>query len=256
MFTVEHVPPESVGGRPLILTCRRCNETAGSGVDWHWSNFSDVEGFVTGRLPEPVTVNLTYEGLKVVAEVSNEGGGYVLKVVERASRPDNIQQFQQLVKTAIEAGERPSAFNVQMHKSTYRERLLRVSVMRAAYLTGVAAAGYRVIRFWNPIRMQILNFQNEDSALSGLIRYEHAQPADRRILAEIKSPNDIRCIYVGLGRWTVFLPLATDSILYRSHELAGRGIELFGIGFVWPLEPSFGMEWPRSGSLAADAKTL
>ncbi len=253
---MEHVPPDSVGGRPLILTCRRCNGTAGSRVDWHWSNFSDVEGFVTGSLPEPVTVNLTYEGLKVVAEVSNEGGGYVLKIVEKASRQDNIQQFQQLVNTAIDAGETPSPFNIQMHKSTYRENLLRVSVLRAAYLTGVAAAGYRVIRFWDPIRMQILNPQIEDSALSGLIRYEHKQPADRRILAEIKSPNDIRCINVGFRRWTVFLPLATDSILYRSHELAGRGIEFSGTAFVWPSEPSFGMEWPNSESLAADAKTL
>ena len=38
--------------------------------------------------------------------------------------------------------------------------------------------------------------------------------------------------------------------------LAGRGIEFSGIAFVWPLEPSFGMEWPLSESLAADAKTL
>jgi hypothetical protein len=73
MFTVEHVPPDSVGGRPLILTCQRCNGTAGTTVDWHWSNFTDVEGFMTGSLPEPVTVNLTYEGLKVVAEVLNSG---------------------------------------------------------------------------------------------------------------------------------------------------------------------------------------
>jgi hypothetical protein len=252
---VEHVPPESVGGQPLILTCRSCNGTAGHTVDWHWSNFCAVEGFVTGNLPEPVTVNLTYEGLKVAAEVSNTGAGYVLKIVEKASKRDNILQFEQLVKAAVETGETPAAFNVQMHKSTYRERLLRVSVLRAGYLTGVAAAGYRVIRLWDPIRMQILNPQTEDSALSGLIRYEREQSSDRRALAEIKSPKDIRCIYVGFGRWSVFLPLATDSILYRPHELAGRRIEFSGIPFEWPPEPSFGKEWLPPESVAADAKT-
>jgi hypothetical protein len=222
-------------------------------VDWHWANFSDVERFVTGSLPEPVTVNLTYEGLKVVAEVSNEGGGYLLKVVEKASKPDNLQQFQQLVEAAIDAGETPSAFNVQMHKSTYRERLLRVSILRAGYLTGVAAAGYRVIRLWDPIRMQVLNPQTEDPALSGLIRYEREQPSDRRTLGEIKSPKEMRCIYVGFGRWSIFLPLAADSILYRSHELAGRRIEFAGIAFEWPSEPTFGKEWPKPESLAANA---
>ena len=53
--------------------------------------FTDVEGFMTGSLPEPVTVNLTYEGLKVVAEVSNNGDGYVLKVVKKASKKANIE---------------------------------------------------------------------------------------------------------------------------------------------------------------------
>lgn len=250
---MEHVPPDSVGGQPLILTCRRCNETAGHTVDWHWSNFFDVEGFVTGRLSEPVTINLTYQGLQVVAEVSNEGGDYLLKVVEKASKQDNIQQLQQLAKATIDARATPSAFSIQMHKSRYRERLLRVSVLRAAYLAGVAVAGYRVIRFWDPIRMQILNPESEDSALSGLIRYEHEQPSGRRTLAEIKAPNEMRCIYVGFGRWTAFLPLAIDSVLYRSHELTGRGIEFSGVAFEWPLEPSFGKEWLRPGSVATDA---
>jgi hypothetical protein len=83
-FTAEHVPPRSVGGRPLILTCERCNGTAGTMVDWHWSNFSDVEGFMTRSLPDPVTVNVTYEGLKVVAKLSNQGDGYQIKIVEKA----------------------------------------------------------------------------------------------------------------------------------------------------------------------------
>jgi hypothetical protein len=82
-FTVEDVPPRSVGGRPLLLTCKRCNEFAGATLDWHWAHFSDVEGFAAGNLPEPVTVNFTYEGLRVVAELSNDGSGFVLKIIKR-----------------------------------------------------------------------------------------------------------------------------------------------------------------------------
>jgi hypothetical protein len=254
MFTVEHVPPDSVGGRPLILTCQRCNGTAGTTVDWHWSNFTDVEGLMSGSLPEPVTVNLTYEGLKVVAEVSNKGDGYVLRVVEKASKKANIEQFEDLIKAAIDAGETPSTLNIQMHKSRYREQLLKVSVLRAAYLTGVAMAGYRVITFWNPIRMQILSPETADPSLSGLMRYEREHAPDRRILGEINKPDYMRCICVGFGRWTVFLPLAADSVLYRSDELAGQRFEFSGIPFEWPSEPSFGIELPSPRRLAADYK--
>jgi hypothetical protein len=32
-LTLEHVPPEAVGGRGILLTCKSCNNTAGHTVD-------------------------------------------------------------------------------------------------------------------------------------------------------------------------------------------------------------------------------
>jgi hypothetical protein len=58
-LTVEDVPPKSVGGRPLILTCKSCNDAAGATLDWHWSNFSDAEGFGARDLSRPITVNFS-----------------------------------------------------------------------------------------------------------------------------------------------------------------------------------------------------
>src|SRR5918993_3412934 len=42
-FTVEDVPLRKVGGRPLVLTCYRCNNDAGHQLDAHWANLDDVE---------------------------------------------------------------------------------------------------------------------------------------------------------------------------------------------------------------------
>ena len=102
--------------------------------------------------------------------------------------------------------------------------------------------------------MQILNPQTVDPSLSGLIRYEREHAPDRRILGEINKPDHMRSICVGFGRWTVFLLLAADSVLYRSHEVAGQGFEFSGIPFEWPSEPSFGIELPRPRRLTADYK--
>jgi hypothetical protein len=42
-FTVEDVPPRKVGGRPLVLTCKPCNDYGGSELDVHWSNVRTIE---------------------------------------------------------------------------------------------------------------------------------------------------------------------------------------------------------------------
>ena len=34
-LTAEHVPPKSLGGKALILTCRTCNNTSGSQIEAH-----------------------------------------------------------------------------------------------------------------------------------------------------------------------------------------------------------------------------
>jgi hypothetical protein len=240
-FTLEDVPPKCVGGRPLILTCDRCNGSAGTNLDWHWANFSDVEGFATGYLPEPVTVNFTYEGLRVVAELSNDGSCFVLAIVKRASNPQTVGEIDRLVRSAIEADGRPRPMHVNLHQSKFQERLVRLSVLRAGYLAGVAVAGYSMIPLWDRIRRQILDPTQTDESLSGLVRYEREQPRDRRLLGVIDEPFNMRSLCTGFGRWRVFLPLEQDSLFYRAGELRGQRFEFRGRAYEWPTAPSFGI---------------
>jgi hypothetical protein len=244
-FTLEDVPPKSVGGRPLLLTCVRCNGSAGATLDWHWKNFADVEGFATGYLPDPVTVNFTYEGLRVVAELSNDGSRYLLAIIKKASNPNAVGEIERLVREAIEADGRPQPMQINLHKSKFNERLVNLSVLRAGYLTGVAVAGYGMIPLWDPIRRQILDPTQTDGSLSGLVRYEREHPRDRRVLGVIDEPSTMRSICVGFGRWTVFLPLDRDSLLYRPADLAGQRFGFSGRAYEWPTEPSFGVTEQR-----------
>ena len=65
-----------------------------------------------------------------------------------------IEELEKLVRRDIEASGRPQRMNVNLYKSKFSERLVRLSVLRAAFLTGVAVAGYRMIPLWDPIRRQ------------------------------------------------------------------------------------------------------
>src|SRR5687768_14898662 len=55
LFTVEDVPLRKVGGLPLVLTCKQCNDRSGHELDMHWANLDDVEAFARRELTQPLT---------------------------------------------------------------------------------------------------------------------------------------------------------------------------------------------------------
>jgi hypothetical protein len=202
----------------------------------------DVEGFAAGHLPEPVTVDFTYESVKIVAELSATGQGFLIAGIGKASNQRMIEELQRLIRRDIEAHGHPQRMNVNLYKSRFTERLVRLSVLTAAYLTGVAVTGYKMIPLWDPLRRQILDPTEAGDSLSALVRYERDRHGDRRELGVIDQPVRIASIYVGLGRWAAFLPLEHDSLLYRPADLADQNFEYRGKAIRWPSEPSFGIE--------------
>jgi hypothetical protein len=242
-FTFEDVPPQSVGGRPLILTCEPCNSSSGHTCDWHWTNFWTLEGFATADMREPVDVRFTYEGLRSVAELSTENGGYILKIIKKASNPESVKDTERLFGEAVKIKGWPDSMNVNFHRSKYDERLLKLSVLRAGYLVGIAVGGYRWIPTWDPIRRQILDPTSRDASLSKLVHYEREHPRDRRALGIIDTPVDLRGFSIGFGRWTVFLPWDRGSALYQPEKLDGQRIEFKGSAYEWPTAPTFGIDW-------------
>ncbi|MDP2318618.1 MAG: hypothetical protein Q8O42_04670 [Acidobacteriota bacterium] len=192
---------------------------------------------------KPVDVQFTYENLTSVAELSNESGAFVLRIIKRASNPSVITETKRVFGQAVEAEGRPAPVSLEFHKSRFDERLLRLSVLRAAYLVGVAVAGYSWIPIWDPVRQLIFDPTLRDEPLLQLVRYESEHSRDRRALAIIESPLDVRSFYIGFGRWTVFLPWERDSLLYHGEKLAGRRIRFTGTSYYWPTTPTFGIDW-------------
>jgi hypothetical protein len=52
-LSAEHVPPKSVGGRELLLTCKGCNNSAGTKLDADAKTKEDVRIALAGRLGRP-----------------------------------------------------------------------------------------------------------------------------------------------------------------------------------------------------------
>ena len=66
-LTREHVPPQAVGGKELLLTCRLCNNKAGHTFDAQADRFERMRRFLTGQPTEPVQGTLRADEVEVNA---------------------------------------------------------------------------------------------------------------------------------------------------------------------------------------------
>ena len=201
------VPPRRVGGRPLILTCEPCNSTSGRHYDSHWGHLVDVESFLRGELEQPLTARLEIGGAQTTTEITWIGKTLVATGVKRASNPAAIEAQ----KTYLSASA-PIDARLTFPKVRFRERNVRISILRAGYLLGVAATGYRFAPSWRRIRELIHDpSRTSDDDLLQLVRYEGEHSMTRCELGVIEEPVEARSIYAGFGRWSVFIPFAVDS---------------------------------------------
>ena len=58
-LSVEHVPPQALGGRPLVLLCRQCNNRTGARIDAHAVEQAQLLDFAQGIITHERRVSTT-----------------------------------------------------------------------------------------------------------------------------------------------------------------------------------------------------
>lgn len=54
-LTIEHIPPDSLGGTPSLLLCKKCNNECGDTLDIHLLRYIQVASFGQGKEPLKVS---------------------------------------------------------------------------------------------------------------------------------------------------------------------------------------------------------
>jgi hypothetical protein len=83
-LTIEHVPPESLGGKELVLTCRDCNSHAGHTIDAHARRQDVALGFLTGSARGTAPVTIIRNGVPLRANMTYGDGAIAVEGVDRA----------------------------------------------------------------------------------------------------------------------------------------------------------------------------
>ncbi len=168
-LTAEDVPPKKLGGKPTILTCKKCNSFAGHDLDIHLINMIHETSFYSLEPNSCIPTVLEKDGFKMngITQIDKSGKWTIdldpnrsnpkhTKEIIRSINnvPGNSHDIESLSNFDIEE----KSFNLKFtSKANYRKG--EIDLLRIAYLKGFEVFGYSFLI--NPnllqIRQQIRN---------------------------------------------------------------------------------------------------
>jgi hypothetical protein len=207
LLTLEHVPPASVGGKGIVLTCHACNSKAGYTIEAELNRRQELlafakslggDGTFTGR------VRLEMSGTSINVEATIENGKIALKLPKEINNPRSLQAQLDRLNQMVEDNTW-DGYQFRMKPVTkYSPRLANLSYLKAAYLSAFASLGYSYIvrKELEPVRKQIAS-PGEKIIELYIIELPLHHKEEQKMIA-VEWP--FKATAVQFGRQIVFLP--------------------------------------------------
>lgn len=153
-LTLEDVPPKSLGGKPLILTCKECNNAAGQKIDGHlYSRMFELDhrNFTPGSRFHAM---FTQDGKVTRGEVI-VGLDSVIKVSQSYDH-NKRETLNEFVKDISPKTGNP-LMNIEFYPKRIDFKRLEVALLKTAYLLCFEKYGYAFILdpIYDHVREQI-----------------------------------------------------------------------------------------------------
>lgn len=228
-LTVEHVPPQSVGGKKKILTCRDCNNIQGSKIDSFLPSALKAKSFFQGTLIEGWEGEFLMNNSFVTRGkliFSNEG--FTFQIDPKRSNIKDLNDSLSIFGTG-------KPFTLKSTLKIKKPRKANLSVIRAAYLTGFAKLGYGFLANQNIdlIRQQILK-PHETIFDSNIVLEGSNAPEEGIFLISNKTDEKFYAIVFNLNikgleifRTTVLLPGGHRNGFQAINNFLSGGILFF-----------------------------
>lgn len=245
-LTIEHVPPEAVGGREMLLTCNNCNSKHGSWFDSQAEIQHRLRRAFSGQSSEPEEVILNVGGVSGLFSWYQAPGGMVFAAIPPANNPADLDEIGRRLR-------QPPQSSVEQRvrwrpRATYSSERASLSWVRAAYLTCFALFGWYWLRnpVLDPIRRQLQDRDGQPLPLLGMIDTQ-AHGTRRQVLRVEKPINLKGLLIVAWDNHVVFLPgvgAAANALTRIPRELGATGgaeadLEFVGDLYPWPTKPLY-----------------
>lgn len=249
-LTFEHAPARSMAGREVALTCKDCNNPAGSKFESQALARERMIDFVQGTLDAPLGATVRSGGLAMNAQVRSIGRSITINGNPKWNPRGTGDAWAQYLgqQVGADAGTSPEwqiSFRLQ-----WEERASHLAYLRWAYLVAFAMLGYRYIL--SPLN-RILHLQLVQPDQVHIPVFSVTDPLldkrTRRVVI-VKEPTELESLVIQLGRTAVFLPWQ-DNNLYEhlrqdSAAATSMSVQIHGDLLVWPTKPVLALDFSGS----------
>jgi len=250
-LTDEHVPPEKLGGRPLVLTCKSCNNRAGHKLEAEMEKLDARIAFNKGRFRRPLRMKVRAWGSTLRVAGSGDHTGLNLHLQTKRNNPADVEihlaRLEEINRDPLRRLEFGLAFDERVNLTAAHK-----GWFRAGYLVAFAALGYRYA-FHPQVKRLVASLESDDASLDGYVFMDASQSLPPEQLLGIREPASlIDHLAISFGRCAVILPGRRDedpALAENLKELReiGGGVDLNGRLFQWPREPQLRLDFIESG---------
>lgn len=171
-ISLEDIPPKSLGGHPLTITCKNCNNSCGRNLDIYLFNEIKKGCIIplSGKEMQKGTISngsTTLQG-QISFDVYNKI--ISVKIDEKNNNPSNIDTLNSDLKKAFES-RIPANFQMNFTELKRCPEVLSTALLKNAYLLAFHTFGYRYILQSNLdiVRIQILFPQQKILSINPII---------------------------------------------------------------------------------------
>tara|TARA_Y100000310_G_scaffold330686_1_gene402760 strand:+ start:631 stop:1545 length:915 start_codon:yes stop_codon:yes gene_type:complete len=239
-LTLEHVPPKSMGGKEIILTCKACNNEAGSNIDLNIANQQNMirisKSLASQKFNKPERAKVNIGGTEIKVEINKESDDKPLNIsiLGKCNNPDDIEKVKKYTREFAESGGSFSFKLQSTDRYNYNERLAKIGHLKTAFLVTVAALGYTFAFSKN-----LTKFRRQISAPSSQIVDFYIEyfesTSDECCILEIPQLGVIAVSFSGVR---VLLPHPLSSLNSYSNTIGlihdGKLQTITGKEIIWP----------------------
>jgi hypothetical protein len=252
VLTIEDVPPKALGGRPMLLTCVRCNSSAGTNLDAHAAQKAIADAFVRGIITPKVRATSYIDGIPLRGTAQSTEDGISLVGVPRQNDPRIEAAYMRALDSLANDKDASHRFSFTVH-TRFDEARARLSYIRASYLAAFAGLGWPYIlrSIMQPIRDQLKS--PKPQLLETYIFRDPDSPRSTKRLLLVNEPDELRCVAVMVGEYGTFLPGVWNPLTWeelaaafcqRREDGDRLNVTLRGKEVPWPKRPMYLLDRP------------
>ena len=240
LLSIDHVPPKSVGGKKLMLTCRDCNSHAGHSIENHLANLQKIQDFNSGKcfLPQKLTTDKVKD-LNVEVRMSRDG--VRVAALPQNNPPGKTKLWGQELEHRYQTGQGIPDLQLAISLPRADPQKVAIAWLKAGFLAAFSVFGYRyaLSRELKLVRDQIRHPEKKLITAFGQ-PFDNADISAREIVV-VTEPDWLKGIAVQIGSCLVFLPYteSADTFFAKLAMQSGRKAEIKGFSYGWPSKPQF-----------------